>query len=124
MEARQAVAQRYSYGLSGVVKTPFLPAGSRSAWAQYAIETPHRDAPKAYLQENEIPSVIYYVKPLHLQQAYKGFPRAGGIPVSESLSGRILCLPMHPYLSDSDQDRVIDAIRDFVVSQESAAAAE
>ncbi len=58
--------------------------------------------------------MIYYVKPLHLQTAYKRYPLApGGLPVSESLPSRILSLPMHPYLSESDQDRIIGAIRAF-----------
>lgn len=123
MEARQRVAKRYAEGLRGVVKTPAIPAGSRSAWAQYAIETPVRDGLKAHLQENGIPSVIYYVKPLHLQKAYERFPRApGGLPVSEGLSSRILCLPMHPYLSEDDQDRIIDAIGEFVHSRSAEAA--
>ena len=54
-------------------------------------------------------------RPLHQQVAYRRFPVApSGLPVSESLPERILCLPMHPYLSTSDQDRVIDTIRHFV----------
>jgi dTDP-4-amino-4,6-dideoxygalactose transaminase len=123
MEARQLVARRYSAGLGEIVKVPAIPAHSRSAWAQYAIETPVRDGLKAHLQENGIPSMIYYVKPLHLQKAYEQFPRApGGLPVSESLSQRILCLPMHPYLAESDQDRIIETIRNFARSQEAMAA--
>ncbi|MDP3898645.1 MAG: DegT/DnrJ/EryC1/StrS aminotransferase family protein [Mesorhizobium sp.] len=115
MEARQRVAARYAEGLSGIVRTPSVPKGSRSAWAQYAIETPVRDGLKAHLQSNGIPSVIYYVKPLHLQVAYGRFPRVtGGLPVSESLPSRILCLPMHPYLSEADQDRIIATIADYV----------
>ena len=115
MVARERVAQRYADGLSGFVKAARAPAGMRSAWAQYAIETPRRDALKAHLQQRGIPSMIYYVKPLHRQVAYRQFPVApGGLPVSESLPERILCLPMHPYLSTSDQDRVIDTIRHFV----------
>lgn len=115
MLARQAVAQRYADGLSDVVTAARNLPGSRSAWAQYAIETPKRDALKAHLQENGIPSVIYYVKPLHSQVAYERFPTApGGLPVSEALPNRILCLPMHPYLSIDDQDRIISTIRNFV----------
>src|SRR5262249_22979515 len=99
--------------------------GSRSAWAQYAIETPDRDALKAHLQSQGIPTVIYYVKPLHQQTAYKHFPRTPtGLPVSESLPERILCLPMHPYLTEADQDRIIDAIRSFVSERASRVAAE
>ena len=124
MIARQAVAARYAEGLGDVVKASANLAGTRSAWAQYAIETPDRDALKAHLQEKGIPSVIYYVKPLHTQVAYKDFPRTpGGLPVSEGLPGRILCLPMHPYLSTEDQDRVISTIRNFVGKNSSKLAA-
>ena len=123
MIARQKVAQRYSEGLRGVVKVPHIPSGNRSAWAQYAIETPERDALKAHLQAEGIPSVIYYVKPLHQQVAYRDYPRTpGGLPVSEELPSRILCLPMHPYLGEADQDRIIAAIRDFIEAAEARAA--
>jgi dTDP-4-amino-4,6-dideoxygalactose transaminase len=54
------------------------------------------------------------VKPLHLQTAYKHYMVApGGLPVSEALPSRILSLPMHAYLSDEDQERIISAIREF-----------
>jgi dTDP-4-amino-4,6-dideoxygalactose transaminase len=72
----------------------------------------NRDGLKAHLQSRGIPSVIYYVKPLHSQVAYRNFPRTPlGLPVSESLPERILCLPMHPYLSETDQDLIIAAVR-------------
>ncbi|MCO4315744.1 DegT/DnrJ/EryC1/StrS aminotransferase family protein [Phyllobacterium sp. 21LDTY02-6] len=115
MEARQVVARRYAEGLSDVVKVATIPDGHRSAWAQYAIQTERRDELKAHLQENGIPSVIYYVKPLHLQDAYKHYMRApGGLPVSEALPKDILCLPMHAYLGKDDQDRIVDTIRNFL----------
>ncbi|TKT81181.1 DegT/DnrJ/EryC1/StrS aminotransferase family protein [Aquamicrobium sp. LC103] len=117
MEKRQAVAKRYSEGLREWVKVPQIPAGSRSAWAQYAIETPRRDELKAHLQAAGIPTVIYYVKPLHQQVAYRDYQVApGGLPVSETLPSRILCLPMHPYLSNEDQDRIIATIGAFFSS--------
>ncbi|MCX7304844.1 MAG: DegT/DnrJ/EryC1/StrS aminotransferase family protein, partial [Hyphomicrobiales bacterium] len=125
MVARQAVAARYASGLGDVVKSSANLAGTRSAWAQYAIETPRRDALKAHLQDNGIPSVIYYVKPLHRQVAYNSFPVAPkGLPVSEGLPERILCLPMHPYLAAEDQDRIISTIRNFVGSNSLKIAAE
>lgn len=124
MQARQTVAQRYAEGFGDVVRASANLPQTRSAWAQYAIETPNRDALKVHLQENGIPSVIYYVKPLHSQVAYKGFPRApGGLPVSEALPERILCLPMHPYLTGEDQDRIISTIRNFVGSNSAKLAA-
>ncbi len=125
MIARQKVAQRYRDGLHNVVKVAHVPQGHRSAWAQYAIETPHRDALKAHLQEKGIPSVIYYVKPLHQQVAYRDYPVVpGGLPVSEALPTRILCLPMHAYLSAEDQDRIISTISDFIASKSAQHAAE
>lgn len=115
MELRQKVADRYRDGLGDVVTVPVLPEGERSAWAQYAIETPERDAVRAHLTSEGIPSVIYYERPLHVQEAYKDFPRSPmGLEVSETLPDRILCLPMHPYLSEDDQDRVIGEIRKAV----------
>ncbi len=98
-------------------------AHGRSAWAQYAIETPKRDGLKAHLQEKGIPSVIYYVKPLHAQVAYQHYPRTPtGLMVSEELPNNILCLPMHPYLSEADQDRIIETIRNYVGSNSVQAA--
>ncbi|WP_394890812.1 DegT/DnrJ/EryC1/StrS family aminotransferase [Mesorhizobium sp. AaZ16] len=123
MVARQAVAQRYRGALHNLVKTAHIPEGSRSAWAQYAIETPYRDELKVYLQERGIPTVIYYVKPLHQQVAYRDYPVApGGLPVSEELPKRILCLPMHPYLTVEDQDRIVGAIRSFIEMKTAQAA--
>ena len=100
MIARQKVAARYSRGLGNVVKVPVVPEGSRSAWAQYSIETPDRDALKAHLQSQGIPSVIYYVKPLHQQTAYRHFPRTpSGLPVSESTAAA------HPEPADAPLSR-------------------
>lgn len=125
MEARARVAKRYADGLGDVVKASRAPSGGRSAWAQYAIETADRDGLKKHLQEQGIPSVIYYVKPLHVQVAYSHYPRTpGGLPVSDAVPGTILCLPMHPYLSEADQDRIISTIRNYVGSNSAKIAAE
>jgi len=111
---RSLIGARYTQALADVVKVPHIPLGHRSSYAQYTIEAENRDALKAYLQEAGIPSVIYYVKPLHLQAAYCHFPRAAaGLPVSEQVAGRVLSLPMHPYLLNEDQDKVIATIRRF-----------
>jgi dTDP-4-amino-4,6-dideoxygalactose transaminase len=115
MEMRQVVARRYGDGLGNLVKVPVIPEGNRSAWAQYAIETPHRDAVRQALKENGIPTMVYYEKPLHQQKAYSRYKCAsGGLPVSETLPDRILCLPIHPYLKRDDQERIVDVIRGAV----------
>ena len=111
MGRRQDVAARYAEGLGEVVTVPRVPHGARSAWAQYTIRIDRRDEVQAALQGAGIPSVVYYPRPLHTQTAYRDFPTvSGGCPVSASLSGTVLSLPMHPYLEPADQDRVIEVI--------------
>ena len=59
-----------------------------------------------------IPTAIYYPKPLHRQQIYSRFPCAvGGLPVTEGIADEVISLPMHPYLDEPTQDRIIDAAR-------------
>lgn len=114
---RQIIANRYNDGLKNIVKTPHILEGTLSAWAQYTILLPENIDRKALmdsLQEKGIPSVIYYVKPLHLQLAYKNYITAGskGLPICEKLSERVLSLPMHPYLDESTQSFIINSLRE------------
>ena len=114
---RQRVADRYADGLSDVVIVPTVPEGSQSTWAQYTVQVEARDAVAATLKAEDIPTAVYYPRPLHQQTAYSGYPiGAGGLAVSERLAGTVLSLPMHPYLSEHDQGRVIDAVRSAVAS--------
>lgn len=123
LAARQRVVDRYNDGLRSVAGTPAVDAGVTSAWAQYTIRTPRRDKVAAALKERGIPTAIYYPIPLHRQGAYKHFPAAlGGLPVSDKLSDEVLSLPMHPYLSEQDQERIIEAVRDAVTGQRPRAA--
>ena len=117
IDKRNAVAERYTAHLHNVVETPFIPDNARSVWAQYTVKTDRRDAMAAALKENGVPTAIYYPKPLHQQTAYRDYPTApSGLPASEALSKTVLSLPMHPYLSEADQDRVIKSVRDFANS--------
>ncbi|ABM44928.1 hypothetical protein H704_00923 [Bartonella bacilliformis Peru38] len=114
MESRMAIAQRYSDGLKDVVVVPEIDKNIRCVYAQYTIKAKDRDRLKSHLQDNAIPTMIYYNTPLHLQPAYKHFPYIkGSLSVSETLGDCVLSLPMHPYLSQSDQDIIIQLIRDF-----------
>ena len=114
IEARQEVARRYTEGLSGKFETPFIPEGLKSIWAQYTLKTKstaERDALQARASAAGIPTVIYYPVPLHHQNAYKDFPKdPAGLPVSEDLAGRVISLPMHPYLASQVQDGIIEVI--------------
>ncbi|MDA0239179.1 MAG: DegT/DnrJ/EryC1/StrS aminotransferase family protein [Proteobacteria bacterium] len=112
LNARKQVAGMYTERLAGVVTTPLIDNASQSAWAQYAILLDDRDAVAGRLKENGIPTAIYYPKPMHLQSAYIEFgDGAGSLPASETLSKRILCLPMHPYLDEETIDSISAHIR-------------
>jgi UDP-2-acetamido-2-deoxy-ribo-hexuluronate aminotransferase len=112
--ARNKVAQRYAAGLDGIAALPQVPAAMTSVWAQYTIRLApgRRGALGAALKAQGIPTAIYYVKPLHRQAAYRHFPVAdGGVPVSERLAEEVISLPMHAYLEEPVQDRIIAAVR-------------
>jgi len=110
LELRQETARRYSGLLAGMVNTPEIPNGYRSAWAQYSIlvrDGAERSARIAKLKEAGIPTAIYYPKPLHLQTAFSGLGyKEGDFPVSEDCARRIFSLPMHPYLAAGEQRRI------------------
>jgi UDP-2-acetamido-2-deoxy-ribo-hexuluronate aminotransferase len=109
--ARQLVAGRYCRALAGLVETPFIHPACTSAWAQFSVQSDAREALQRKLRDAGIPTAIYYPKPLHLQPAFAhlGY-QPGDFPVSERLAGRIFSLPMHPYLSAADQDRIVMAM--------------
>ncbi|MDP4224980.1 MAG: DegT/DnrJ/EryC1/StrS aminotransferase family protein [Bacteroidota bacterium] len=115
VKQRQIVAKRYTEGLKNSVRTPLVLDDTLSAWAQYTVVLPEhvkREALIQSLQAKGIPTVIYYVKPLHLQLAYKHYPAAEstGLPACERLSQRVLSLPMHPYLDKETQDYIIGSL--------------
>ena len=116
--ARNRVAERYNRALGNVVTVPRLAPGCTSVWAQYTIRLPEgtdRDGFAAALKAQGIPTAIYYPKSMHQQTAYRDFPVAdGGLPVSERLSDDVISLPMHAYLDETTQDRVIAAVRGAV----------
>ncbi|MEW6643553.1 MAG: DegT/DnrJ/EryC1/StrS family aminotransferase [Pseudomonadota bacterium] len=115
IDARNRVAQRYSDALGDVVAVPRVTDGNTSVWAQYTIRLPHadRDGFAAKLKARGVPTAIYYPKSMHQQTAYKHYPVAsGGLPVSERLSIDVISLPMHAYLDEPTQDRVIAAVRE------------
>jgi dTDP-4-amino-4,6-dideoxygalactose transaminase len=116
--ARDRVAERYARALGNIVTVPRLAPGCSSIWAQYTIRLPKgidRDGFAAALKAQGVPTAIYYVKSMHQQTAYRDFPVAdGGLPVCESLSADVISLPMHAYLDEATQDRVVAAVRGAV----------
>jgi dTDP-4-amino-4,6-dideoxygalactose transaminase len=112
--ARERIARRYSAGLSDIVTVPTVADGASSVWAQYTIRlaSGRRDALAAALRQQGIPTAVYYPIPLHRQQVYRDFPIAeGGAPVSERHAEEVISVPMHAYLDEVTQDRIIEAVR-------------
>lgn len=114
--ARQKTADAYNDGLKGVVQAPYLIEGATSAWAQYTVRLPKNvDRPKlmADLKDAGIPTMVYYVKPLHLQTAYRHYPTATGasLPVCEDLANEVLSLPMSGYVNEESVTSVMQSIK-------------
>ncbi len=118
LKRREEVARLYGELLS--LETPELvkqhiPDGTSSAWAQYSVLLPHNASRQAFqgaMKNKGVPTAVYYPKPLHLQQAFVSLGhRAGDMPVAEDLAGRIVSLPMHPYLDESRIQEVVSAVK-------------
>jgi dTDP-4-amino-4,6-dideoxygalactose transaminase len=114
LAARERIARRYDEGLREVAIVPRVPDGLTSVWALYTIRLPSgvRDRVMAALAAQGIPTVVYYPKPLHRQAAYRHYPVAGnGLPVTDRIADEVLSLPMHAYLDEATQDRIVAALR-------------
>jgi dTDP-4-amino-4,6-dideoxygalactose transaminase len=115
ISARNEVAARYAQALGNAVSVPRVAAGCTSVWAQYSVRLPQgsdRDSFATSLKDQGIPTAIYYPKSNHQQTAYRHFPVAdGGLPVSEKVSDDVISLPMHAYLDEPTQQRIITAVR-------------
>lgn len=117
--ARQQVADLYNEGLKDIVSIPQLNNGVTSAWAQYTIRLPqaiNRTILMKKLKEAGIPTMVYYLKPLHLQMAYKHYLTAtgGSLPICEALANEVLSLPISGYLRPQDAEYIIEKLTDLV----------
>lgn len=121
LESVNRIRNLYDKLLNGVVTTPHIPEGYLSSYAQYTIildSKEQREGLKSYLQTQGIPSMVYYIKPLHRQEAFKSLNLEGlDCKVSVDLCDRVLSLPMHPYLEQIEVDEVCRAIKFFLKSK-------
>jgi dTDP-4-amino-4,6-dideoxygalactose transaminase len=111
IELRERVARRYTdaFRRSNRVRSPHVIEGAQSTWAQYTVQVPDRDKLAADLKAGGIPTAIYYPTPLSHQKGYAHFPSAG-TPVSDRIAKHVISLPMHPYLDEATQDRIVAAV--------------
>jgi UDP-2-acetamido-2-deoxy-ribo-hexuluronate aminotransferase len=117
VETRCCIGARLSERLADACVTPAVAPGNTHVYAQYTIRVSERDAVASALKAQGIPTAIYYPKCLHEQPAFEqlGY-RWGSFPESERASREVLSLPMHPYLTDDEQDRVASAVRQVVLA--------
>jgi dTDP-4-amino-4,6-dideoxygalactose transaminase len=112
--ARERIARRYNAALADVVRVPHASNEQSCVWAQYTIRVSggRRDALAQTLGAQGIPTAQYYPVPSHRQGAYRDYPVAeGGLAVTERLAGEVISLPMHAYLDEATQDRIVGAVR-------------
>jgi len=115
IETRDRLAKRYNALLGDIATVPQVPSGLGSVWAQYTIRLAagKRDPLAAALRSQGIATAQYYPKPTHRQTAYRDYPLAdGGLPVTDRLADEVISLPMHAYLDEATQDRIVAAVRE------------
>lgn len=112
------VSKKYTEALKTIVKTPVVLEGFLSSWAQYTIQLKNeeqRDGLQAYLKEHQVPSMIYYPKPMHKQEA---FALCGSdedeLSVTTELCKKVLALPMHPYMEEDEIMQVVLRVREYI----------
>ena len=110
------VAARYTEKLKDVMKTPVVPEGYYSSWAQYTSQVENKEVRaklQAALKACDIPTAIYYPIPMHRQTAFNYLNLdENRCPVSDQLADTVISLPIHPYLSKSDQDMICKVVCD------------
>ena len=121
VEARGRIGESYSELLKtrgarssaeadGGLLTPYIEPHNTSVFAQYTLQADDRDGLVSALQSQDLPTAVHYPVPLNEQPAFAGKPGLGDTPVARRLAGRVLSLPMHPYLEETDRVRIADAV--------------
>jgi len=115
IKARQLAAAKYTELLKDIVTVPVIAEANTSTYAQYTIRTLYRDQLIQHLKEHDIPTAVHYPMPIHQQPAFANLSdQTQPLPVAEMASKQVMSLPMHPYLSDEDINKVCQHINDFV----------
>ena len=111
---RNIIAIGYKDRLQDKYKSQVILDKCSSSWAQFSIlceNKEHREILMSKLNENEIPAVIYYITPLHLQEVFNSLEyEVGSLPITEDICSRIVSLPMNPYLSNGDIEKICNLI--------------
>jgi len=109
---RRAIAESYSTSLPDEIMRQHPYPGNRPSWTYYSVRHPERDRLIAALKKRGVPTTCYYPRPLHLLEATRHLG-AGSMPHAEAVASTVFSLPMHPYLTTEEQNKVISAVREL-----------
>lgn len=114
---RGRIGARYSELLKDVCITPEVRAGNTHVYAQYTIRVPDRDALGKRLKESGIPTAVYYPKCLHEQPVFSALGyNYGDFPQAEKAAKEVISLPMHPFLGEKEQDKIVEAVKKALIA--------
>jgi len=112
VEERGRIGARYSDLLKDVCIVPEVMPGNTHVYAQYTLRVKDRDTLGAKLKEKGIPTAVYYPKCLHEQSVFAACAcKYGDFPVAEKSALEVISLPMHPFLTEEDQDMIVDCVK-------------
>jgi UDP-2-acetamido-2-deoxy-ribo-hexuluronate aminotransferase len=115
LKRRQEAASYYDLKLTPFMKTPIIKEGNTSAYAQYTIEVENRDIIREKLSEQGIPTAVHYPMPMNKQPIYVEMGHGNeDFEFSDSAARRVMSLPMHPYLTEVEQDKVVEALKSLL----------
>jgi dTDP-4-amino-4,6-dideoxygalactose transaminase len=117
---RQEVAKRYHALFSGAegVTLPHEPESSRAVYHLYVVRVRDREGLQKHLSEAKIDTGIHYPVPLHMQKAYVNYGyKPGDFPVTERIAAEIVSLPMFPQLTEKQQRRVVENVKEFALKE-------
>ncbi|MCF6173173.1 MAG: DegT/DnrJ/EryC1/StrS family aminotransferase, partial [Campylobacteraceae bacterium] len=114
VEKREAIGSRYNELLANSgVTPPFIENNRTSVFAQYSIRCKNRDDLASKLNQGGIPTAVHYPISLHQQEAFANLGyKDGDFPISEKVSGEIMSLPMSPFLTNEQQNYIVNAIKE------------
>jgi len=117
VEARNRLGARYTEKLRDVCQTPAIREGNTHVYAQYTIRVPDRDTLGEKLKAKGVPTAVYYPKCLHEQPVFSPLGHHyGDFPAAEAAAREVLSLPLNPYLTEAEQDFVIQGVREALAS--------
>lgn len=119
LTAINRVAEKYTEHLkNSSLILPKIPEGIVSSWAQYTIQLPegiNRAKLQAHLKAFDIPTMVYFPKPMHKQKAFdKTDSSIADCPVTEYLCNTVLSLPINPYMEDADIEKVCYHLLEYI----------